>query len=241
MRLQQLTCPGLALFLFVVVFGGFVRADSPAAIDAYWVLLHEDAVPDDLHLTAAQRKELRAALDELDLQVFPLRNRSAKEASEGLAKVGAAAKTRLAALLKPEQRSRLDKLVARQLGVRALQEEAFQKQLALTDEQRATIDQAMAAAQAGLAKLRDQSKGKSQSELCQAATAIQTANATTVPADSSSGADGRNSNSCWTAISPPSRKNVGKLKVKNPSYCASDCSGVGAAGGGSNFGAETSS
>ena len=173
MRFQQVTCTGLALFMFVA-FGALVRADSPAATDAYWVLLHEDAVPDDLHLTAAQKRDLRAALDELDLQVFPLRNRSAKEASDGLAKVVATVKTGLAKRWKPEQRSRLDQLVARQLGVRAIREEAFQKQLALTDRQRATIDQAMAEAQAGLAKLREKSKGKSQSELSQAATAIQT-------------------------------------------------------------------
>jgi peroxiredoxin len=152
---------------------GSIRAQSPAASDAYWTLLHEEAVLDDLNLTAAQRPAFRSAVDVFDLQLFPLRNRPGKEASEGLARIVADAKTKLAEILKPEQRARLEKLVVRQLGTRALLQDDVRQHLALTEKQQATIDEATGQCQAALAKLREQAKGRSQDELNKEAAAIQ--------------------------------------------------------------------
>jgi len=148
-------------------------APSPAASEAYWILLHEDAVLDELKLSATQRSALRVALDELDLAVFPLRNRPAKEAGDQLAKVVARARATAAEVLKADQRTRLDKLVARQLGTRALQEKTIRKQLGLSEKQQNTIDAAISQSQTALAKLRSESQDKSHSELNEQAAAIQ--------------------------------------------------------------------
>lgn len=161
-------------YLLVTILTGTAYAQSPAANDAYWNLLHEEAVPDDLKLTATQSKAFQATVDGLDLQLFPLRNRSAKEAGEGLARIVADAKAKLAEILKPEQRTRLDKLVVRQLGTRALQQDDVCQPLALTDKQQAAIDEAIGQCQAALTKLREQAQGRSQDELNKEAAAIQT-------------------------------------------------------------------
>jgi peroxiredoxin len=151
--------------LVAVLLAGAARAQSPAVDETYWQLLHEDAVRDDLKLTAAQQAVFHAALDPLDLELFPLRNRSRQEAGEGLTKIVAEARQGLAKVLKPQQAARLDKLVQRQLGMRALQEEGFAKQLALSEKQRTAVEQAIVDAQAALAKLRDEQSGKSPEEL----------------------------------------------------------------------------
>jgi peroxiredoxin/Spy/CpxP family protein refolding chaperone len=151
-----------------------VVAQSPAWDDAYWNLLHEVAVAEDLKLTAAQRTKLRGVLDELDLKVFPLRNRSQEEGGPIFAKVVVDARPRVAAILKPDQQTRLEKLVARKLGMKALQQEPIVKALALTDEQKTNVNAAIGTAQAALAKLRESAKGKSTDELNAQATQIQT-------------------------------------------------------------------
>jgi peroxiredoxin/Spy/CpxP family protein refolding chaperone len=167
---QYLLAAGLWM---LVVASGKALAESPAADDAYWNLLHEDAVADDLKLTATQRTKLRGVLDELDLKVFPLRNRSQEEGGPIFTKVVADARPRVAAVLKPDQQSRLEKLVARKLGMAALQQEPIAKSLGLTSDQRAKIDEAIATAQSALKKLRESAKGRSVDELNAEATKIQ--------------------------------------------------------------------
>ncbi len=165
----------LAAGLWMLVSAsGTALADSPAADDAYWNLLHEDAVGEDLKLTAAQRTKLRGVLDELDLRVFPLRNRSQEEGGPIFAKVVVDARPRVAAILKPDQQTRLEKLVARKLGMAALQQEPIAKSLGLTDEQTTKINDAISTAHAALAKLRESAKGKPVDELNAEATKIQT-------------------------------------------------------------------
>ncbi len=146
---------------------------SPAS-DAYWTLLHEEAVVSDLALSARQRQDFQATLDALDLRLFPLRNRSAKEAGEGAEQIVADAKSQMAKVLNARQLARLDKLILRQLGIQALQQESVSKQLALTDKQRAAIDAAIQSAQSALSALQTNAEGKSTEELSQAATKIKT-------------------------------------------------------------------
>jgi peroxiredoxin/vacuolar-type H+-ATPase subunit H len=150
-----------------------VSAQPAPATEAYWTLLHEEAVVADLKLTAAQQTGYQAALDALDQRLFPLRNRPVQEATEQSEKIVADAKEQLANILTSQQRARLDKLVLRQLGGKALQQESVVKQLSLTDQQRGTIDKALADSQAALTKLREEASGKSADELNKSATKIQ--------------------------------------------------------------------
>src|SRR5437879_4936781 len=54
-------------------------ADDVAPVDPYWNLVHDQAILDDLKLTAEQRKGWQGILDPLDLRCFPLRNKPAAE------------------------------------------------------------------------------------------------------------------------------------------------------------------
>ncbi|HEX5105683.1 MAG TPA: hypothetical protein VFV87_17810, partial [Pirellulaceae bacterium] len=144
-----------------------------AATEADWILLHEDAVLDELKLSPTQRSELRSALDPLDLAVFQLRNRPPKESSAQFANVVAQAKAAATQVLKADQRARLDKLVARYLGTRAFQLESVRQRLNLAENQRTAIDAAIAQSKTALAKLRNESQGKTPEELNMQAAAIQ--------------------------------------------------------------------
>src|SRR5262245_62216623 len=101
---NQLLYPmrSLRFFLFaagLVLCGRIASAQPAPATEAYWTLLHEEAAVADLALTTSQRGEYQAALDALDLRLFPLRNRPAKEAGEGVAKIIADAKSAMAKIL----------------------------------------------------------------------------------------------------------------------------------------------
>jgi Peroxiredoxin len=136
-------------------------------------LLHEEAAVADLKLTPAQRGEYLTTLDALDLRLFPLRNRPVKEASEGAEKIVADAKAAMAKTLTPKQLARLDKLVLRQLGTRALKEESVVKALALSDKQRTAIDAALADTQSAQTRLREAATDKSPEDLRREADKIQ--------------------------------------------------------------------
>src|SRR5437879_1621662 len=83
-----------------------LQADDAAPSDPYWSLIHDQAVLDDLNLTADQQKSWREILGPLDLRCFPLRNRSAQEAQAGFARAAADARVQLTKLLKPQQAQR---------------------------------------------------------------------------------------------------------------------------------------
>jgi thiol-disulfide isomerase/thioredoxin len=129
------------------------RADDVAPLDPYWSLVHDQAVLDDLKLTAEQRKAWREALDPLDVRCFPLRNKSAAEATAGFAKAAADARTQLAKILKPQQAQRLDQIVVRAQGPAALLRDDLAAKLKLTDKQRADVRKAIVDARDGRLKL----------------------------------------------------------------------------------------
>jgi thiol-disulfide isomerase/thioredoxin len=128
-------------------------ADESAPLDPYWSLVHDQAVLDDLKLTEQQRKDWRNALDPLDLQCFPLRNKSAAEATAGFAKAAAEARRQFAKILRPQQVQRLEQIVVRSLGPTALLRDDIAVKLKLSERQRADIRRAIEDAQEGRAKL----------------------------------------------------------------------------------------
>ncbi|MCU0877074.1 MAG: redoxin domain-containing protein [Pirellulaceae bacterium] len=148
-------------------------APSVSPLDeTYWTLLHDDTVVADLALSAPKQAAFRAALDPLDLRLFPLRNRPAAEAAAGLNQIVADTRQAMQQVLTTQQAARLDKIVARQLGVRWVQLAPVRRELAVTSEQQASIDEAVERGQQALAKLRAESTGKSPEELNQAGLAI---------------------------------------------------------------------
>jgi peroxiredoxin len=148
-------------------------APSVSPLDeTYWTLLHDDAVVADLKLSASQHEKFRAALDPLDLRLFPLRNRPAAEAAAGLTQIVADSRRAMQTVLTAPQTARLDKIVARRLGVKWVQLASVRRELAITSEQQAAIDKAIQDGNQALAKLRAESTGKSLEELNQAGVAI---------------------------------------------------------------------
>ena len=135
-------------FSSVVVLGDELRAPDP-----YWSLVHDEAVLDDLKLTADQRKAWRSALDPLDLRCFPLRNKSASEAEAGFAKAATDARTELSKILKPQQTQRLEQIVVRAQGPAALLRDDLAAKLKLTDKQRTEIRKSIADARDARSKL----------------------------------------------------------------------------------------
>jgi thiol-disulfide isomerase/thioredoxin/Spy/CpxP family protein refolding chaperone len=123
---------------FVVPLAG-IAADDVAPSDPFWNLIHDDAFLAELKLTASQRKELRAILDPLDLQGFPLRNKSAAEATEGFARLAAEAKAALSKVLKPLQLQRIEQIGVRSQGTESLLRDDVAGKLKLTDQQRTEI------------------------------------------------------------------------------------------------------
>jgi thiol-disulfide isomerase/thioredoxin len=145
-------------FLLTAVFVSLtasvvLAANDSAPADPYWALIHDQAVLDDLKLTADQRKAWRDTLDPLDLRCFPLRNRSTAEAEAGFAKAAADARAQLTNTLKPQQAQRLDQIVVRAQGPAALLRDDLATKLKLSDKQRTDIRQAISNTRSQLQKL----------------------------------------------------------------------------------------
>jgi thiol-disulfide isomerase/thioredoxin len=148
------------LFLQNTVCYALAADGDSAPLDPYWSLVHDQAVLEDLKLTHEQRKAWRAVLDPLDLQCFPLRNRSAAEYAAGFATAAAEAKTQLTKVLRPQQAQRLDQIVVRAQGPAALLRDDLAGKLKLTDKQRDDVKQAIATARDGRLKLESDLRAK---------------------------------------------------------------------------------
>jgi peroxiredoxin len=134
----------------------WASAGDLAPVDPYWTLIHDDAVLNDLKLTAEQRKSWRAVLDPLDLRFFPLRNQAAAEAEKGLAAIVADARSQLAKILKPQQALRLEQIVVRAQGPAALLRDDLANRLKLTRQQLEEVRQAIQTARDGRLKLQSE-------------------------------------------------------------------------------------
>jgi peroxiredoxin len=125
-------------FLLTSVVSAFA-VDPYANVDPYWILVHEPAVKEELGLTPQQRTEYQRALDRLDLQFFPLRNRSAKEAKSGLDRLVPECREQIEAVLKPAQQTRLTQILYRRLGWQSLMREEVVRQLKLSEKQQQEV------------------------------------------------------------------------------------------------------
>jgi peroxiredoxin len=132
----------LALLALSTAVTNIVAQDATVA-DPYWSLIHDEAVLADLKVTTEQRKKIRAVLDPLDVKCFPLRNKSAEEATQGFAAATTEARHEIGKILKPQQNQRLAQIVVRSQGPLALLREDLAKKLILSDSQQTSIREAL--------------------------------------------------------------------------------------------------
>jgi len=130
-----------------------LSADDLAPADPYWSLVHDQAVLDDLKLSATQHADWRAALDPLDLACFKLQNKSPSEAKPAFTKLLAETKAKLGKLLKPQQAQRLDQIVVRAQGPATLLRDDLAAKLKLSEKQRDDIREAISTARTGREQL----------------------------------------------------------------------------------------
>lgn len=144
------------------MLGTLASAAEPfLGIDPGWILLHEPAVIEDLKLSAGQRQEFQQLIDELDLRVFPLRNKSANEISAGLDKIFAEIQQGLKTVLRPAQVKRLTEISMRRRGTAALLRDEVATKMRYADSQRKEIERIIADTQAAVAALeKEASEGK---------------------------------------------------------------------------------
>jgi peroxiredoxin len=153
---------------FIVFAGCFLlgamrayAADPYAGGEPYWLLLHEPAVHQELGMTAEQHEKFLETMDEADRKYFPLRNKSAEEASKGFKILGDEVQARLNTLLTPQQRQRLGEILLRRLGVQAVLRDDVAKRLGFTEQQRVQIKQITEETQKAVAALeKEASSGK---------------------------------------------------------------------------------
>lgn len=157
----------LRVHLAIVTFLGLAfNLSSAYAIDPYigndpyWILLHEPAVVANLKLEDGQQTAYSKLLDELDLKFFPLRNKSAEDASAGMTKISDAVTMQLKDMLKPEQIQRLNEILLQHLGNNSFLLDQVANRLKYTDAQRKRMKEIIAETEAALTK-ESQQKDKS--------------------------------------------------------------------------------
>ena len=105
----------------------------------YLFLIRDPIVHDDLKLNAAQREAVATMNDELDGPLWSMRNKSAQHIEETRLKATATARTRLAAILTPDQQGRLEQVELWSLGTKAFMHDYLPETLKLSEEQRKGI------------------------------------------------------------------------------------------------------
>ena len=125
--------------LLLLISGEGRAADIFPGINPDWLLLHEPAVVAEIKLSSTERKAFQDFVDELDLSVFPLRNKSRDEMLPAVTKVFAKQQQGLKAILRPQQQKRLNEIYIRWLGTRALLRDDVSGKLRYSDAQRNEI------------------------------------------------------------------------------------------------------
>jgi hypothetical protein len=105
----------------------------------YLFLIRDPQVHDDLGLSALQRRAVGRLNDELDSDLWSMRNKSAEHIEATIRKATATAKTRLATILTSQQQERLPQIELWTLGTRAFLLDGLPAQLQLSETQLSAI------------------------------------------------------------------------------------------------------
>ena len=129
----------------------------------YLFLIRDPQVHDDLGLSALQRRAVGRLNDELDSDLWSMRNKSAEHIEATIRKATATAKTRLATILTSQQQERLPQIELWTLGTRAFLLDSLPGQLQLSETQiseiRATINKTQQAINALIERTRSGESG----------------------------------------------------------------------------------
>jgi peroxiredoxin len=129
----------LAVVLLATLTGPAVADDLDPRVEAFWVLMHEPAVIDELKLSADQQSKLFTLRDAWDLKFFPLRNQNAEVSQPGFTAIVAEIRETLKQTLDERQQQRLLQLELRRLGTDSFLQPEVEAALKLTDAQKARI------------------------------------------------------------------------------------------------------
>ena len=128
-------------------------AEPFPGIDPLWILVHEPAVIAELKLTKVERQTLQGLTDDLDLRVFPLRNKSRDVMLPGVTKAFEDLNAGLKSALTPAQFKRLNEIYFRRLGTSALLRDDVKAQMRYSDSQRDEIERVVADTRESVAEL----------------------------------------------------------------------------------------
>lgn len=151
----------IAVNLLLVIPTASRSAEPFPGIDPYWILLHEPAVIAHLKLSTSQQQAFQKLTDNLDLRVFPLRNKSRDEMLPALTEVFNEAQQAVATILQPAQAKRLNAIYMRRLGTDALLRETVVAKMRYSDAQRKEVEKILADTQTSVTALeKEASDGK---------------------------------------------------------------------------------
>jgi hypothetical protein len=147
--------------LLSTLAGAASAAEPFLGIDPGWILLHEPEVIEELKLSHSQRQEYQKLIDDVDLRVFPLRNKSRDEILPALDKVFAEIQQGLKSILRPAQEKRLNEISMRRRGTAALLRDEVAAKMHYTDSQRKAIEKIIGDTQSEVTALeKEASEGK---------------------------------------------------------------------------------
>lgn len=107
--------------------------------EPYLFLIRDPVVHEELELTDQQRQEIGELNDQLDVQLWSMRNKSAQHIETTIQQATATAKTRLSSVLQGDQQRRLSQIVLRTLGTKAFLHDELPEKLELSEKQRQEI------------------------------------------------------------------------------------------------------
>ena len=165
----------IAVGVWLVNLDAAASAEPFPGIDPLWVLIHEPAVIAELKLAKDEQKNFQNLTNDLDLCVFPLRNKPRDVMLPGLTKVFEDLQAGLKSVLSPAQFKRLNEIYMRRLGTSALLRDDVATKMRYSDSQRKDIEEIITETQTSVAALeKEANEGKPREPLEKKYTALKT-------------------------------------------------------------------
>lgn len=163
------------MLVWVASVESVTSAEPFPGIDPLWILVHEPAVIAELKLSADGQKAFQKLTDDLDLRVFPLRNKSRDVMLPGLTKVFEDLQAGLKSALSPKQFKRLNEIYMRRLGTSALLRDDVIAKMQYSDAQRKDIETIITETQTSVTAIeKEASEGKPREPLEKKYTTLKT-------------------------------------------------------------------
>ena len=139
-------------------------ADKPVVTSPYLVIVRDEAVQEELQLSATQRRAVRRLTDRLDGPLWKVRGLPPRQNAAALEKLITEARLAMDDSLTGTQRKRLDQIVLRVQGNRSLLLGRVEKDLKLTGDQVQRIVATLAETKSAIARLGEEVAAKDPAE-----------------------------------------------------------------------------